>query len=126
VLRTLKILANYYQAYGAPINDWTVTEKNFDDFMCSEVGMISTKRNDALISFPTPASTPRQEDLLSVFKKGINKKDASLFNAEGFQAVRLMTLLHCGTGTAQDASDVPNPSFKLPTGEQDLFQAKQK
>ena len=35
-LRALKIFANFCQAEGSPIVDWTViTKKDFDDFKCS-------------------------------------------------------------------------------------------
>jgi len=45
MLRILKILANFYQGSGAPIDDWTaVTKKNFDDFRCSEACILPLTR----------------------------------------------------------------------------------
>jgi len=71
MLRTLKIFANYSQAYGSPIEDWTViTIKDFDDFRCSEAFMAATEKNDAFSS-PIPAPVPKQKELLADFKKGI-------------------------------------------------------
>jgi len=78
LLRALKIYANYCQAKGDPINDWTsITKKDFDDFRCSQVCMAATERIDALFS-PATTSAPKQKDLLAEFKKGI-KRDACLF-----------------------------------------------
>ncbi len=78
LLRALKIYANYHQAEGDPIKDWTsITKKDFDDFRCSQVCMAATKRIDALSS-PAATSAPKQKDLLAEFKKGI-KRDALLF-----------------------------------------------
>jgi len=79
MLRTLKIFANYSQAYGSPIEDWTViTIKDFDDFRCSEACMIATEKDNTIPS-PIPAPTHKKKDLLSDFKKEI-ETDASLFN----------------------------------------------
>jgi len=78
LLRALKIYADYCQAEGDPIEDWTaITKKDFDDFRCSQVCMAPTARIDALSS-PATTSTPKQKDLLAEFKKEI-KRDASLF-----------------------------------------------
>ncbi len=80
MLRVLKIFANFCQTSSASIDDWTaVTKKNFDDFRCSEVCMIATKKSDALSSLASAfAPVAKQKDVLSDFKKGI-KRDASLF-----------------------------------------------
>ncbi len=55
----LKNFADYCQANGTPIKDWTaVTKKDFDDFRCSQVCMAATEKIDALSS-PTPAPPPK-------------------------------------------------------------------
>ena len=85
LLRVLKIFADYCQANGSPIEDWTaVTKRDFDDFRTSHAGMSLSEKSDAFSTSrtaPTPAFAPplpKQKDLLAEFKKGI-KRDASLF-----------------------------------------------
>jgi len=83
LLRVHKLFADYCQANGTPIEDWTaVTKRDFDEFRTSHAGMSLSEKSDAF-STPTTAPTPppppaRQKDLLAEFKKGI-KRDASLF-----------------------------------------------
>ncbi len=78
MLQALKVFANFRQANGNPIEDWTaVSRKDFDDFRTSQAGLAATEKMDALSSAnPTPPPT-KQKDLLAEFKKGI-KRDASL------------------------------------------------
>jgi len=126
LLRVLKIYANYCQAEGDPIKDWTsITKRDFDDFRCSQVCMAATKRIDALSSSAT-MSASKQKDLFAEFKKGI-KRDASLFMV--LKDPKQWDSWHCSIlaqAQAQDVSNVLNPSFKLATGEKNLFEAKQK
>ena len=127
MLRALKIFTNFCQVNGKPIVDWTtVTKKDFDEFRISEAGLAATEKMDALTS-PTPTPPPpKQKDLLAEFKKGI-KRDASLFNV--LKDLKQWDSWHRSTvaqARAQDVSEVLDPSFKPITGQEDLFEAKQK
>jgi len=126
LLRALKIYADYCQAEGDPVDDWTsITKKDFDDFRCIQVCMAATERIDTLFSLAM-TSAPKQKDLLAEFKKGI-KRDASLFvvlkDPKQWDSWHWSTLAQA---QAQDVSNVLNLMFWPATGEQDLFNAKQR
>jgi len=90
------------------------------------------KFNMVLLSFCLQGSIPsawqnsKKKDLLSNFKKGV-KRDASVFNV--LKDPKQWDSWHwsiLAQAWAPDVSDVLNLSYKLPTGEQDLFKAKAK
>jgi len=60
ILRTLKIFANYCEAEGSPIVDWTViTKEDFDDFRCSQACMHATEMDDTIAPATIPVTIPK-------------------------------------------------------------------
>jgi len=67
LLRALKIFADYHQADGDPIEDWTaITKKDFDDFRCSQVCMAATERIDAIFPLLQYLHLSRRISLLNL------------------------------------------------------------